>query len=74
MENIRDTTYDFVLVLRQMYVEAILREKLEAIGADYYSGAQCIEFNVDEDAPQDTHCVTSTFIEKKSGEPFHLNR
>ena len=44
MENIRDTTYDFALVLRQMYTEAILREKLEEVGAAYFQGDEVCGF------------------------------
>lgn len=36
MEIIKDTTYDFVLVLRQMFTEKVLREKLHGVGGEYY--------------------------------------
>lgn len=74
MENIRDTTYDFALVLRQMYTEAIFREKLEAIGATYYQAVQCTDFLVDESAPLNSHAITSTFLNKKTGRIFKLKR
>ncbi|KAF7533285.1 hypothetical protein G7054_g7217 [Neopestalotiopsis clavispora] len=81
MENIKDTTYDFTLVLRQMYTEAIFREKLESIGAAYCQAAECIDFEIDDGAPKDSHVVTSTkyivgadggrsFVRKHAGIPF----
>jgi len=72
MENIKDTTYDFVLVLRQMYTEAIFREKIESVGASYYQAIQCIDFQVDESAPLDSYAVTSAFTDKRTERTFHL--
>ena len=74
MENIRDTTYDFALVLRQMYTEAILREKLEEVGAAYFQGMKCVGFEIDENAGPDAHAVTSTFADKGADETFKLKR
>ena len=74
MENIRDTTYDFALVLRQMYTEAILREKLEEVGAAYFQGMQCVGFEVDGNGGSDAHAVTSTFADKGADETFKLKR
>lgn len=74
MENIQDTTYDFALVLRQMYTEAILREKLEAVGASYRQSVQCVDFNVDESAPLNSYAVTSTFHDKKTDRQFKIER
>lgn len=74
MENIKDTAYDFTLVLRQMYTEEIFREKLESLGASYYQAMQCIDFQVDESAPHNSHAVTSTFEDKKTGKTFQLKR
>jgi phenol 2-monooxygenase len=74
MENIRDTTYDFALVLRQMYTEAIFREKLEEVGAAYYQGMQCVDFDVDEKAGPDAHAVTSTFTDMRTEKTVKLKR
>ena len=74
MENISDTTYDFALVLRQMYTEAILREKLDSVGALYCQETQCIDFEVDETAPLGSHKVTSTFKDLKTEKVFKLKR
>ena len=74
MEGIEGTTYDFTLVLRQMYTEAILREKLEEIGASYYHATECTDFTVDETVPLDGYGVTSTFIDKQTQQSFELRR
>lgn len=66
MENIKDTEYNFTLVLRQMYTETIFREKLESVGASYYQAMQCIDFKVDESAPVDSHAVTPTFTNQRT--------
>ncbi|OAA60072.1 Monooxygenase, FAD-binding protein [Cordyceps fumosorosea ARSEF 2679] len=72
MENIKDTAYDFTLVLRQMYTEEIFRGKLESLGGSYYQTMQCIDFKVDESAPFNSHAVTSTFVDKRTGKRFQL--
>jgi len=74
MENIRDTTYDFALVLRQMYTEAIFRENLEKVGGSYYQGMQCMAFDIDQNAGPDAHAITSTFTNKRTNETFKLKR
>ncbi|KAJ5123319.1 hypothetical protein N7448_009416 [Penicillium atrosanguineum] len=67
MENIQDTTYDFVLVLRQMYTEQIFRDKLESLGADYYQGYECVDFQCDENKPSTSQAVVATFKESDTG-------
>lgn len=74
MENIKDTAYDFTLVLRQMYTEEILREKLESVGAPYYQSVQCIDFEIDQSAPLNSFAVTSIFTDLKTQKPFKLKR
>ncbi|KAL4797127.1 FAD binding domain-containing protein [Aspergillus venezuelensis] len=72
MENIKDTAYDCTLVLRQMYTEAILREKLESVGAVYYQGIECIDFQHDSNAPSDEFPIMSTFKNTTTQETFQL--
>ncbi|CAK7207301.1 hypothetical protein SEUCBS139899_010111 [Sporothrix eucalyptigena] len=72
MENIRDTTFDFALVLRQSYTEAILRDKVAAVGATYYPSTQCIDFTVDESQPRDDYAVTSVFQDHKTQNTFKI--
>jgi phenol 2-monooxygenase (NADPH) len=74
MENIQDTTYDFVLVLRQMYTEAILRDGLSDVGCDYYQSTECVGFEVDDSEQADTYAVTSTFNDKTNGRTLKLKR
>ena len=72
MENIKDTNYDFTLVLRQMHTEAILREKIAAIGASYHQSVECLDFQVDASAPLGAPGVTSTFTNRKTQRTFKL--
>lgn len=72
MENIKDTDYDFTLVLRQMYTEAIIREKLDSADAAHFRAVQCTGFEIDEHAPPNSHAVTSTFVDKRAGRTFKL--
>ncbi|KAL4909177.1 hypothetical protein BDW74DRAFT_174387 [Aspergillus multicolor] len=72
MENIKDTAYDFTLVLRQMYTESILREKLQSVGATYHQGTECIGFECDEGTAPDGYAMTSTFRNVATQEAFHL--
>jgi phenol 2-monooxygenase len=74
MENIKGTTFDFALVLRQMYTEAILREKLEAVGGVYYPSTECISFDMDELAPHGTHGITTKFVNTKTHEAMTIIR
>lgn len=74
MENIADTTYDFALVLRQMYTEEILREKMASVGATYHTSTQCIDFSVDETKARDDYAVTSVFQDKKTDKTFTIKR
>ncbi|KAJ5114114.1 hypothetical protein N7456_002648 [Penicillium angulare] len=72
MENIKDTTFDFVLVLRQMFTESILRRKLDEINAEYYQGVECFDFAVDKAVPAADYPVTSEFVVKATGDKFQL--
>ncbi|PWY87553.1 putative 2,4-dichlorophenol 6-monooxygenase, partial [Aspergillus heteromorphus CBS 117.55] len=47
MENIQGTVFDFALVLRQMFTEDILRERLGR-RAVYHDSMECVGFEVDE--------------------------
>ncbi|RDW78529.1 uncharacterized protein DSM5745_05381 [Aspergillus mulundensis] len=72
MENIKDTAYGFTLVLRQMYTESILREKLQSVGATYHQGTECVGFECDEGTAPDGYAMTSTFRNAATQETFHL--
>ncbi|KAL4988599.1 FAD binding domain-containing protein [Aspergillus falconensis] len=72
MENIKDTVYDFTLVLRQMYTESIFREKLQSVGAAYYQGMECVGFEYNGDTAPDGFAMTSTFWNTEIQEAFQL--
>lgn len=72
METIKDTTFDFVLVLRQMFTENILRQKLDETGAEYHQGVECVDFTVDQTAGD--YPVTSKFLNSTTGDNFELKR
>lgn len=72
MENIKDTTFDFTLVLRQMYTEEILREKLKSVGVSYYQGMECVGFDCDPNKAPDGFPMTSTYQNAVTGETFYL--
>jgi phenol 2-monooxygenase len=74
MENIKDTTFDFTLVLRQMYTEEILREKLKSVGVSYYQGMECVGFDCDPNKAPDGFPMTSTYQNAVTGETFYLKR
>lgn len=74
MENIKDTVYDFALVLRQRYTEAILREKLASVGAVYHSSMECVDFEIDGSASLDSHAATSRFVNPKTGTQMVFKR
>lgn len=60
MENMKDTTWDFALVLRQKYQEAIFREALKAQGVELESSTELIALEVDENVPVGDYRITAT--------------
>ena len=74
MENIKDTVYDFALVLRQMYTERIMREEMDSLGAPYYQGIECTDFAIDESQDAGEYPITSTFVDANTKETFHVKR
>ncbi|KAE9987212.1 hypothetical protein Vi05172_g2252 [Venturia inaequalis] len=60
MENMKDTTWDFALVLRQKYQEAIFREALKTQGVALESSTELIELEVDKSIPIGEHRITAT--------------
>ncbi|PYH96456.1 2,4-dichlorophenol 6-monooxygenase [Aspergillus ellipticus CBS 707.79] len=57
MENIKGSVFDFALVLRQMFTEDILREKLDWKNTAYYDSMECVGFEVNE-SEGDGYAVT----------------
>lgn len=75
MENIKDTAFDFVLVLRQMHTEDILRDKLRSVGAVYRESTECTGFEIEDGvASPDAYPVKSFFTNKKTQEKIVLRR
>lgn len=74
MEGIKDTEYDFALVLRQRYTEDIFRKKLDSVGVPHHQSTQCVDYRIDEEASFDSHAVTSVFKDKITGGTFELKR
>jgi phenol 2-monooxygenase len=60
MENMKDTTWDFALVLRQKYQEAIFREALSAQGVTLESSTELTALEVDESIPIGEYRITAT--------------
>ncbi|RFU28759.1 hypothetical protein B7463_g7580, partial [Scytalidium lignicola] len=42
VENIDDTFFDFAIMLRQQFTEAILRKKLQGVGCRLYTQRECV--------------------------------
>lgn len=60
MEKIDGTVFDFALVLRQMFTEEILRERLDRKKTVYYDCMECVGFQVNQDGseyPVSVDCV-----------------
>ncbi|TID20042.1 FAD/NAD(P)-binding domain-containing protein [Venturia nashicola] len=67
MENMKDTTWDFALVLRQKYQEAIFREALKGQGVTLESATELVGLNVDERIPIGEHRITATMKNEVTG-------
>lgn len=75
MENIKDTAFDFVLVLRQMHTEEILRDKLRSVGAIYRESTECTGFEIEDGVASPDACpVKSLFTNTKTQEKTVLRR
>lgn len=74
MENIKDTEYDFALVLRQMYTERIIREEMDSLDAPYYQGMECTDFAMGESEDAVEYPITSTFVDADTKETFQVKR
>ncbi|OAA58436.1 pentachlorophenol 4-monooxygenase [Niveomyces insectorum RCEF 264] len=70
MENMSGSAFDFTLVLRQMYTEGILREKLDDNDIPLFQGIECIDFTVDAAAAPIDDAVTSTMLNRKTKEQY----
>lgn len=60
MENMKDTTWDFALVLRQKYQEEIFRQRLRELGVQLEAPVEVTAVAVDESVPEGGYRVTCT--------------
>lgn len=68
MENMKDTTWDFALVLRQKYQEEIFRQRLRELGVQLEAPVEVTGVVVDESVPEGGYRVTCTTKNGVSGE------
>ncbi|KZV86245.1 hypothetical protein EXIGLDRAFT_653454 [Exidia glandulosa HHB12029] len=67
MEHMKDTRWDFSLVLRQKHQEEVFRSALRQLGVTLDTNTALVDVNVDETNPVDTHRVTATLEDAKTG-------
>ncbi|QDS76866.1 hypothetical protein FKW77_003513 [Venturia effusa] len=67
MENMKDTTWDFALVLRQKYQETIFREALKAQGVMLESSIELVALEVNESISVGGHRITATLKNRVTG-------
>ncbi|KAH7417037.1 FAD binding domain-containing protein [Cadophora sp. MPI-SDFR-AT-0126] len=60
MENMKDTQWDFALVLRQKYQEDIFRRRLKELGVSLKAPVELTNVKVDESVPQGGYKITAT--------------
>ncbi|KAH7364481.1 FAD binding domain-containing protein [Rhexocercosporidium sp. MPI-PUGE-AT-0058] len=60
MENMKDTQWDFALVLRQKYQEDIFRRRLKELGVSLEAPVELTEVKVDESVSQGGYKITAT--------------
>lgn len=59
MENMKDTHWDFALVLRQKYQEEIFRQALKEVGVELEAPKTLTAIEVDQDVPQNDYRITA---------------
>ncbi|GAP84366.2 putative 3-(3-hydroxy-phenyl)propionate hydroxylase [Rosellinia necatrix] len=59
MNDMKDTVFDFALVLRQKYQEEIFRNALERYGVEVEAPIELIDVNIDNTASPTGHAVTA---------------
>lgn len=69
LEDISDTKWNFASVLRQKYVEEILRRALARYGATVHAPAEFLSMDVDESLAIGDYRVTAQIQDSTAGEP-----
>ncbi|KAJ9355112.1 FAD binding domain-containing protein [Paecilomyces variotii] len=67
MENMRDTVWDFALVLRQKYQEEVFRQALEKHGVNLEAPMKLIDVTVDDTVQVGGYRVTATIQDELTG-------
>ena len=67
MENMKDTTWDFPLVLRQKYQEEIFRRRLREKGVVLDAPVALVDVKVDEAVPRGEYRVSATLKDGQTG-------
>ncbi|OJD30022.1 pentachlorophenol 4-monooxygenase [Diplodia corticola] len=60
MEQMKDTAWDFALVLRQKYQEEIFRRALRELGVELHAPATLVGLHIDESIPPGGYRVSAT--------------
>jgi phenol 2-monooxygenase len=68
MENMKDTQWDFALVLRQKYQEEIFRRRLRELGVSLEAPFELVQIEVAETTPEDGYRITATVKNGVNGE------
>lgn len=68
MENMKDTQWDFALVLRQKYQEEIFRRRLRELGVQLEAPVELVGVEVAESMTADGYRITATVRDGLSGE------
>ncbi|KAH8166184.1 hypothetical protein CIB48_g2065 [Xylaria polymorpha] len=68
MNQMKDTAFDFALVLRQKYQEEIFRNALKRYGVEVEAPVELIGFDIDDTVLSGSHSITATvqYTEKNS--------
>ena len=67
MENMKDTQWDFALVLRQKYQEEIFRRRLRELGVSLEAPAELVAVEIEDVVPTDGHRVTAIVKDGTTG-------
>ncbi|KAI0435038.1 FAD binding domain-containing protein [Xylaria sp. FL1042] len=68
MNEMKDTVFDFSLVLRQKYQEEIFRKALKRYGVEVEAPIELIGVDIDDTASSSCHSVTATVQDANKGE------
>ena len=67
MENMKDTQWDFALVLRQKYQEEIFRRRLRELGVRLEAPVELVDIKAEEKIPEDGYQITALTKDRNTG-------